>query len=353
MQAVVCYGPQDYRLETVATPTPGPGEVVIRVEAAGVCASDVKCWAGAHHFWGDGQTPGYCQAPIIAGHEFIGTVAALGEGAGEKYALTIGERAISEQIVPCWNCRYCVRGQYHLCAVHDIYGFRSRTPGGWAEYLKFPAGALNHRVPSEIPVTHAALIEPLACSMHAVRRANIEIGDCVVIAGCGTLGLGMVAYAAQKGPGALVAVDLHDDRLERAKRLGATHTLNPRKDDVPAVVQSMTDGYGCDVYIEATGHPSAIEQGLQAIRKAGTFVEFSVLKEPVTTDWTIIGDKKELNLLGAHLGPFCYPAVIHSLQTKTVEAEAFLSHQLPLADFEQGIRTVHEGKESLKVLLIP
>lgn len=353
MRAVVCHGPQDYRLEEVPTPAPEPGEVVIRIEAAGVCASDVKCWAGAKMFWGDGATPGYCQAPIIAGHEFIGIVVALGNGASEKYGLAIGDRAISEQIVPCWNCRYCVRGQYHLCAVHDIYGFRSRVPGGWADYMKFPAGALNHKVPHTIRAEHAALIEPLACSLHAVNRAGIQIGDVAVIAGCGTLGLGMVAFAAQRGAGALVAIDLADDRLERAKRLGATHTVNPTRDDVPAMLRALTDGYGCDVYIEATGHPAAVEQGLKCIRKAGTFVEFSVFKEPVTTDWTVIGDGKELNLLGAHLGPFCYPPVIRALETGTVDAEVFLSHRLPLERFTEGLETVYRGRDSLKVLLMP
>jgi threonine dehydrogenase-like Zn-dependent dehydrogenase len=163
----------------------------------------------------------------------------------------------------------------------------------------------------------------------------------------------MVAYARMKSPGALVAVDLHDDRLERARQLGATHVLNPRHSDVPEAVRAMTEGYGCDVYIEATGHPASVEQGLLAIRKAGIFVEFSVMREPVTVDWTIIGDTKELNLFGSHLGPYCYPSVIASLATGAVDGSAFISHQLPLEKFAEGIEMVHSGKESLKVLLIP
>lgn len=353
MRAVVCHGPEDYRLQETPVPMPGPGEVVIRVDAAGICASDVKCYTGAAMFWGDANRTGYCQAPITAGHEFIGTVVALGEGAGEKYGLTLGDRAISEQIVPCWECRYCKRGQYHLCLPHDIYGFRSRTPGGFAEYMTFPAGALNHKVPQSIPVEHAALIEPLACSMHAVQRGNIEFGDTVVIAGCGTLGLGMVAYARMKSPGALIAIDLADDRLERARKLGATHTLNPKTQDVVQAIHDLTEGYGCDVYIEATGHPASVEQGLLAIRKAGTFVEFSVLREPVTVDWTIIGDTKELNLYGAHLGPYCYPSVIRSLADGQVDGSVFITHELALEEYVRGIELVHAGRDSLKVLLKP
>lgn len=353
MRAVVCHAPEDYRLETVPVPEAGPGEVVIRVDAAGICASDVKCYTGAPMLWGDEHRVGYCQAPITAGHEFIGTVAALGEGAAARYGLALGDRAISEQIVPCWQCRYCRRGLYHLCAVHDIYGFRRATPGGWADYMKFPAGALNHKVPSELKIEHAALIEPLACSMHAVRRGNIEFGDTVVVAGCGTIGLGIVAYARQKSPAAVVAVDLSDDRLARAKKLGATHTLNPRAQDVPQCVWDMTDGYGCDVYIEATGAPASVEQGLRALRKAGTFVEFSVMRDPVTTDWTVIGDTKELTIVGGHLGPNCYPSVIQSLMSGAVDGSIFITHELPLEDYEHGIHLVHEGRESLKVLLKP
>jgi len=237
--------------------------------------------------------------------------------------------------------------------VHDIYGFHTATPGGFAEYLKFPAGALNCKVPSHIKPAHAALIEPLACSMHAVKRAGIEFGDTVVIAGCGPLGLGMVAYAAMKSPAALVAVDLADDRLERARRLGATHTLNPHSKNAIAAIKEMTEGYGCDVYIEATGNPVAVEQGLLMLRKAGTFVEFSVMREPVTTDWTVIGDTKELDIRGAHLGPNCYPAVIQSLASGAVDGSVFISHELRLEEYVQGIEIVHAGRDSLKVLLKP
>ncbi len=353
MRAVVCHAPEDYRLEEKPTPTAGAGEVVVRIDAAGICASDVKCYTGAPMLWGDEHREGYCQAPITAGHEFIGTVVALGEGAAAQYRLALGDRAISEQIVPCWQCRYCRRGLYHLCAVHDIYGFRRRTPGGWADYLKFPTGALNHKVPTDLKVEYAALIEPLACSMHAVRRGGIEFGDTVVVAGCGTIGLGIVAYARLKSPAAVVAVDLSDDRLARAEKLGATHTLNPRHQDVVQAIWDMTEGYGCDVYIEATGAPASVEQGLRAIRKAGTFVEFSVMGAPVTTDWTVIGDTKELTIRGGHLGPNCYPSVIQSLTSGAVDGSVFITHELALEDFEHGIHLVHAGTESLKVLLKP
>lgn len=353
MRAVRCHGPEDYRLEEVPVPTPGPGEVVVKLDACGVCASDVKCFIGAPLFWGDADRPAYVQPPVTAGHEIIGTVVALGEGAGEKYGLKPGDRAISEQIVPCWQCRYCRMGKYWLCAVNQVYGFRQAVQGGMAEYMLFPAGALNYKVPSDLPIEKAALIEPLACSMHAVARGQIAFGDTVVIAGMGPLGLGMVACARLKNPGVLVAVDFNDARLTVAKNLGADVTLHPGKTDVIEAIRDMTEGFGCDVFIEATGHPEAVNMGLLAVRKGGSFVEFSVMKEPTTTDWTIIGDQKELTIYGAHLGPNCYPAVIDYLHRGLLKVDGIVTHQLPLDDYLDGFHMVHDGRDSIKVLLRP
>ncbi len=353
MQAVICHAPEDYRLEERPVPQPGPGEVLVRVESVGICASDIKCYLGASMFWGDAHRTGYCQPPVTPGHEFVGRVAALGEGAGEKYGLKVGDRAVSEQIVPCWNCRYCQRGQYWMCQVHDIYGFHQRTFGAMAEYMLFPAGALNYKVPESIPAKHAAFIEPLACSIHAVERGDIQFQDVVVIAGAGPLGLGMVAAARARGPKLLISVDLSDERLETAQLCGADLGLNPGKVDVVDEVRKLTDGYGCDVYIEATGHPAAVESGLQMIRKLGTFVEFSVMREPVTVDWTIIGDSKELNIHGAHLSPHCYPVAIKMLDEGRLPMDRIVTHELPLADFQKGIDLVASGKQSIKVTLSP
>ncbi len=353
MRAVRCVGPEDYRLQELPVPAPGPNEVLIRLDACGICASDVKCFIGAPLFWGDQYRKPYVQAPVTAGHELIGTVVALGEGAAEKYGLALGDRAISEQIVPCWECRYCRMGKYWLCSVNDIYGFHQYTQGGMADYMLFPARALNYRVPRGLPIEKAALIEPLACSMHAVERARIEFGDVVVIAGAGTLGLGMVSCARLKNPGALVVLDHFDNRLEVARNLGADVVINASREDACARVLEMTDGYGCDVYIEATGHPEAVNQGLRMIRKAGNFVEFSVMKEPTTTDWTIIGDSKELNIYGAHLGPGCYPRVIDYLHRGLLNVDGIVTHELSLERYLEGFQMVMSGSGSIKVLLKP
>ncbi len=353
MQAVVCHGPGDYRLEERPVPEPGPGEVVVRVKSAAICASDLKCYLGAALFWGDADREGYCQPPVIPGHEFVGQVVALGQGAGQKYGLQLGDIAISEQIVPCWECRFCRRGQYWMCPNGSVYGFRQNAFGALAEYMRFPANALNYRVPDAVPLAHAAYIEPLACAIHAVERADIHFGDVVVVAGAGPLGLGMVAAARLKHPGLLISLDLKDHRLAVAQACGADLGLNPNKADVVAEVRKLTGGDGCDIYIEATGQPSGVQQGLQMIRRLGTFVEFSVLREPVTIDWTIIGDTKELDIRGSHLGPYCYPIAMDMLAKGLLPMDQIITHRLPLSSYQTGIDLVASGDRSIKVTLEP
>jgi len=354
MQAVVCYAPHDYRLEHVPVPRVGPGEVLVRVTATGVCASDVKTSVGAPRIWGSEQFPAYIIAPVIPGHEFVGEVVALGAGAGEREGLSIGDQVISEQIVPCGECRYCRRGQYWMCQVHHIYGFQGGiVDGSWAEYMRFPARAINHKVPASIPADKAALIEPLACAIHAVERGEIALGDVVVIAGMGPIGLCMLQVARLRSPGLLIALDAKPDRVAKAKALGADLAIDVTEEDAVAQVLALTDGYGCDVYIEATGHPAAVNQGLQMIRKLGTFVEFSVMAAPSAVDWSIIGDQKELNIHGAHLGPYAYPLAIDAIASGKVNVAELISHRYALADFAAALETAHAAEGSCKVLLFP
>ncbi len=350
MRAVVCHGPEDYRLEEVPVPSVGPGEVLLRVSAVGICASDAKCFAGAPLFWGDAEREPYCQPPIIAGHEFCGTVAALGEGV---QGIELGQELVSEQIVPCGQCRYCLRGQYWMCREHSIFGFRQATPGAMAEYVRLPRRARNHVLPQGLSAAAGAFVEPLGCSVHAVDRAGIRLGDVVVVAGCGPLGLGMIAAARLRGPALLVALDSRPMRLEVARAAGADLVLDVAHTDAVAAVLALTEGYGCDVYIEASGAPAAVVQGLRMVRKLGTFVEFSVMREPTTVDWTIIGDTKELDIRGSHLSPHSYPIAIEMLRRGQVPLERIVTHTLPLEEFPRGMTLVLTGEESIKVQLVP
>lgn len=351
MTAIVCHGPRDYRVETTARPVAGPREMVIRVAACGICASDCKCWAGAAMFW-DGNDP-WVKAPVIPGHEFYGHVDDLGPGAAEHFGLAIGDRVIAEQIVPCDRCRYCRSGQYWMCEVHHIFGFqRQVADGGMAEYMLIPATARVHRIPDGISADDAAIIEPLACAIHTVNRGDIQLDDTVVVAGCGPIGLMMVQAARLKTPRKLVAIDMVPERLALAKAFGADVVVDPGREDAAAIVRSLTGGYGADVYIEATGSPAGVGQGLALIRKLGRFVEFSVFGAPATVDWSIIGDRKELDVRGAHLGPYCYPIAIDLLARGLVTSRGIVTHRYGLAEWDEAIR-VADGLGSIKVLLHP
>ena len=353
MPAVICHGPENYVLEEVAVPTPGPGEALVKVEAVGICASDLKCYHGAAKFWGDANRPAWAETEVIPGHEFVGTVVQLDSEAEERWGVSVGDRVTSEQIVPCWKCRYCVRGQYHMCAPHDLYGFKRRTPGAMASYMIFSADALVHKISADLPPAHAAFVEPLSCALHAVERANLTFDDVVVVAGCGPIGLGMIAGARAKFPAKIVALDMAPDKLALALECGADVAINIAEEDPVAAVKAMTDGYGADVYLEGTGHPSAVAQGLNILRKLGTYVEYSVFGSDVSVDWSIISDDKELDVLGAHLGPHTWPAAVRMLESGILPMDKICTHQLPLAEFQKGLDLVASGKESVKVSLIP
>lgn len=351
MKAVVAYAPMDYRLEEVRIPElKNDQEILVKVEACGICASDIKTYNGAPSLWGDDSQPSYIKPPVIPGHEFIGEIVDIGNAVSE---FEIGDRVISEQIVPCWNCRFCNRGEYWMCQKHDLYGFQNNVHGAMAEYMKFTKESINYKVPKTIPIDEAILIEPYACSMHAVQRAQIQMGDVVVISGAGTLGLGMLAAATQLGAEKIIVLDMKEDRLNLAKKFGADLALNPSEIDVIEEVKSLTEGYGCDVYIEAAGNPKSVDQGLSMIRKLGRFVEFSVFTDEVSVDWSIIGDRKELDVLGSHLGPYCYPLVISGIEKGTLATEGIVTHKLPLEEFEKGFHLMQKGENSLKVILEP
>ena len=215
-----------------------------------------------------------------------------------------------------------------MCAPHDMFGFKRRTPGGMAEYMIYNKDALVYKISRQTchPRTPPSLSH---CALHAVERAEIKFEDVVVVAGCGPIGLGMIAGAKSKNPKAVVALDMAQDKLEIAKECGADVIINIGSEDAVAKVKDMTDGYGADVYLEGTGHPSAVGQGLNLLRKLGTYVEYSVFGSDVSVDWSIISDDKELDIRGAHLGPDCWPAAIRMIESSRLPMDRICTHLPP------------------------
>jgi len=334
MKALVAYGPMDYRLEKdFPVPLCGPDDVIIKTEGCGICASDLKCRHGAVMYWGDDTQHAWVEPPFIPGHEFVGVAVCVGENVK---GIAVGDRLAADQIVPCGECRFCRTGKYWMCQVHRIFGFFESLNGGMAEYVRLPKGSVLSKVPKDMPLEQALLIEPYGCSKHCVDRAQIGCDDVVVISGAGPLGLGMITYARMKNPAILIVLDMMDTRLEKAKEFGADLVMNPGKEDVIQKVQDLTEGYGCDIYIEATGHPSSVIQGMSMIRKLGRFVEFSVFGAPVTLDWSVIGDKKELDILGSHLSPYTYPFVIKNIYSGSLKTAGVVSSIYRIENWQEA-----------------
>lgn len=334
MRALVAYGKHDYRYEEeYPVPDCGPDEMIIKSEGSGICAGDLKNYQGASMYWGGDGMVGICRPPFIPGHEFVGRIAGVGENVVD---FKVGDRVVAEQIVPCGYCRFCKTGKYWMCKNRGGFGFYKELNGGMGEYVRFPKETHVFKIPEDMPFEKALLVEPYACAKHAVDRAQICCEDVVVISGAGTLGLAMVTYARMKNPTKLIVLDLNEKRLAKAKEFGADYTMNPGKVDVVQAIRDMTEDYGCDIYIEATGHPSSVVNGLNAVRKLGTFVEFGVFAENTVVNWSLIGDRKELNVLGAHLSPYCYPFVIENILNGNLKTDGIVTSVFPLEEWEKA-----------------
>ncbi|UCF95152.1 MAG: alcohol dehydrogenase catalytic domain-containing protein, partial [Desulfobacterales bacterium] len=325
-------------------------EVLVEIESCGICAADPKIYYGNAYF----AQVAYNNAPIVAGHEFMGRVAKLGPGAAAKYGLKEGDRAIAENIVPCGECYWCKRGQYNLCDPHAVFGIVEYN-GGWAHHMLYPQNSLVHKVPENVSWADAAVIEPLACALHGVNRARIQFGQTVVVMGCGPIGLFMLQGAKLKNPRQVIAVDLDDHRLEVARDLGADMTVNPSKEDAVAKVKAVTeDGIGCDVVLEAAGSNKSVRSAIDMLRRGGRLMEFSVFAEEVALDWSIISDIKELEIIGGHLGFHTYKPAIDFMARGLITSRGIASEPYPLQDFKKAIDISKGAKHgSIKVLMRP
>lgn len=350
MKALRMYAPYDFRIDEIPVPEIGPEEILIKVEGCGICAGDIKTLHGGIRVWGTSPETCNIEAPVTGGHEFVGRVAAFGK---KVKGVKIGDRMVSEQIVPCNECRYCKEGLYSMCQRHYIYGFRQETAGGMAEYMKFHKNGINHIIPEEMSVEQAVLIEPLACAMHAVERGNIGHADVVVISGLGAIGLGMVSVARKLQPKLIIGLDLRQKRLDKALEFGADLVFNPVEEDVISKIMELTDGYGCDVYIEASGSEKSVQQGLQAVRFRGRYVQFGVFPDEIKADWNHIGDGKEITIYGSHLGPYCYVPVIKGILDGSIPTQGLISHKYKLDDWKEAFETAEKDPNAYKVMLEP
>lgn len=279
MRALVLHAAGDARIEDRPEPgPPGPGDVTLRVVRAGLCGTDASEYAA-----GPVMTPLTTRhpnsgvlGPVVLGHEFIGVV----EDAGSAVAdVAVGDRVAAGAGVWCGRCSWCRRGQTNLCATYWTYGLSA--DGGLTERITVPA-AMVHPVAGHVSDDNAALAQPLAVGMHAVDRSRIRTDDVVVVHGAGAIGSFIVAGAVAADAGAVVAVDVDPDRLQVARQLGATHTVDARDEDPLEAVGELTGGSLADVTVEASGLVDGMSRVQRLTRRGGTLLLVGLPKKEVS-----------------------------------------------------------------------
>ncbi len=255
MKAAVYRGPRDIRVESVPEPAdPAGADVVIRVARAAICGTDSSEWA---------HGPLLAQPPVVLGHEFVGRVVAAGP---EAATLRVGDRVVCGAGISCGQCDWCRAGRTNLCAHYRTIGLH--VDGGLAEYVSSPAG-ICLSVPETLSDDAAAIAQPLAVALHAVRRSSLRRGQSCAVIGAGGIGAFIVAAAAAAGASPLIALDIDEDRLKTARTLGAATVIDARGRDLDAAILEATGGEGADVVIEASGTPGAPAAATRAARRGG------------------------------------------------------------------------------------
>ena len=339
MKAAVCPEPGKLAIEDVEKPTPGPGEVLIEVKASGICGSDVRGFEGTH--------PEIDQYPVILGHEFAGVVAEVGEGVQE---CSPGDHAIIEPLFVCGKCPGCRAGDYHLCQNLTLNGHRE--PGSFAEYTIVPAGFV-HPMPDNLTFEQAALAEPLAVGVHAVKRLHPKVGDLAVVLGAGPIGL-LTMQVLKVAGCRLIVSDLEPFKLELAKRFGAEHVVNAGESSVVEFVQDLTDGWGADVAVECAGAKETLAESVEVIHKGGTALLLgftgSDRDEINLTNITIA----EKTVMGSVIYCRDYPTTIHLMATGQIQLDPLITHRFALEQTRIALETAAEKKDHiLKGLIIP
>jgi len=339
--AAVLYGKEDLRLENVDEPTPAPGEVVMRVAAATTCGTDLKVWRRGGH-------AKMLKPPILFGHEAAGTIAALGAGVT---GWQVGDRVVANNSAPCMTCFFCQKQEYSLCT--DL----SFNNGTFAEYLKVPAQIVKHNllpIPDDLPDAVAAMTEPLACVLHGAARSNVKSGDRVALLGDGAIGLMFAAALVRQGAEVFLFGG-SDRRLEIGEKFGVTRTFNHhRLADIPAQVKQLTDGWGADVVVEATGSPQVWEMAIACARPGATINLFGGC--PRDTTITVNTDQlhySELTLKGVfHNTPDYVRAALDLLASDTLPFDLLISDRQPLKNLQQVFYDMRDRKV-IKVAMEP
>jgi len=334
------YNNQDVRLEEMPTPQIGPGELLVRVLASGICGSDVMEWYRLD------------RAPLVLGHEIAGEIVEVGDGV-ERYKE--GERVSAAHHVPCNTCQYCLSGHHTVC---DTLRQTNFDPGGFAEYIRLPAINVDRGVfmlPDEVSYEEATFIEPLACVLRGQRLAHMSPGNSVLVIGSGIAGLLHVQLARTLEAGWVIATDINDYRLEAAQRFGADVAIHAGE-DLPARLRQVNDGRLADLVIVCTGATSAIAQALQSVERGGTVLLFAPTEPGVAIPISIneLFWRNDVTLTTSYAGsPADYMAALELIRAHHICPGEMITHRLSLAETGLGFQLVAGAQNSIKVIIEP
>jgi len=333
------------RLEVTDMPKPeiGPRDLLISVQACGICGSDIHGY--------DGST-GRRVPPLIMGHEAAGIVEEVGPDV-RKFAP--GDRVTFDSTISCGHCEYCRRGEINLCDNRRVLGVSCgeyRQHGAFAQYVVVPEN-ITYRLPEMFPFEHAAMIEAVSIAVHAANRTPISLGQSCVVVGTGMIGLLVVQAMKKAGCGQIIAVDLDADKLKLACQLGADSGINAKTADVPAEVKRLTGGQGADVAVEVVGATATIETAIQSLRKGGHLTLVGNLAPRVEVPLQAIVTR-ELSLYGSCASRGEYPQCIDLMARGDIQVEPLISLKAPLEQGPALFERLYAGEPGLmKVILQP
>jgi L-iditol 2-dehydrogenase len=343
MKALVLHKMRDLRVDDVAKPKPGPGQVLVRMRAVGVCGSDV-------HYYTLGRIGNQVVTqPMIQGHEGAGEVAALGPGVS---GLKVGQRVAIEPANPCGHCEYCRTGRPNLCPTVKFCS-TPPTDGLMCEFAVVNADQCIP-IPDAMTFDEAAMLEPLQVGVHANNLARVRPGETVAVVGAGCIGLGCMQVARVAGAGRLIVTDKLDYRLKLARKLGATDTINVNKQDPEAVVKELTAGRGADCVFECTNRGPGAPQAYSLAGIGGRVIMVGIPEEDEIVLDAHESRRKELAVQYVRRSRHAAKQAIDLVTSKRVDVRSWVTHRVPLAKSKQAFDLVAEYKDrALKVVILP
>jgi L-iditol 2-dehydrogenase len=324
-------------------PEPGPGDVLVRVKACGICGSDIHGWDGSS---------GRRIPPLVMGHEAAGEVAAVGAGVTK---FKVGDTVTFDSMVSCGECRFCRRGEANLCDNRRVLGVSCgdyRQHGAFAEFVVVPQH-ITYALPESLPPHRAAMVEPVSVAVHAVERTPLRIGDTAVVVGSGMIGLLIIQVLRIAGCGRIFAVDLDASRLALACELGADESIHATNEDAVAVIRQRTGGIGADVAIEAVGNTPAVQTAIEGVRKGGKVTLVGNLKPQIDFPLQSVVTR-EIDVLGSCACSGEYPVCIDLLARGAIQVDPMITARAPLAEGAAWFRRLYDGEPgAMKVMLEP